>query len=241
LRFGVWIFVSSIVYFFASNFDRLYLAKIIPLGLLGVYGIARNISELLGLLAARMGNGIIFPLVAALSQLPRSELRQRLSSSRLQFLFLAALGFSLFAAVADLLINVIYDERYREAGWMLPVLIAGAWFSTLCSVNESTLLGLGKPSYGALANSLKFAFLVVALPIGFLNQGARGCVIVVAAADLCRYIPIFIGQRREKFSFGMQDAVLTVVMVGLLAVWEWLRWSWGFGTSFDGLGTVTPF
>ena len=47
LSFGKWIFASSIIYFLSTNFDRLYLAKTIPLGLLGVYGIARALSELL--------------------------------------------------------------------------------------------------------------------------------------------------------------------------------------------------
>ena len=41
LHFGKWIFASSIVYFLSANFDRLYLAKVVTLELLGVYGIAR--------------------------------------------------------------------------------------------------------------------------------------------------------------------------------------------------------
>ena len=47
VHFGKWIFLSSTVYFLSMSFDRLYLAAAIPLALLGVYGIARAISDLL--------------------------------------------------------------------------------------------------------------------------------------------------------------------------------------------------
>ena len=54
-HFGKWIFISSVLYFLSTNFDRLYLAKAVPLQLLGVYGIARSISEMLGLVVLRLG------------------------------------------------------------------------------------------------------------------------------------------------------------------------------------------
>ena len=43
------------------SFDRLYFARVIPLALLGVYGISRTISELLTTLVMRLGNIVVFP------------------------------------------------------------------------------------------------------------------------------------------------------------------------------------
>ena len=230
LHFGGWIFVSSIVYFFSTNLDRLFLAKTIPLEFLGVYGIARSISELLGSLVIRLASIIMFPLVASLSHLPRAELRQKLASTRLLFLIPAALGFSLFAAVADLLINLVYDQRYHAAGWMMPILISGVWIATLCNLNESTLLGLGRPSFAAAANGLKFGYLAFALPLSFSTYGALGCVVAIATGDIFRYVPVLVGQRRESLSFGLQDGLATFLMVGTLCGIEWARWRLGFRT-----------
>jgi O-antigen/teichoic acid export membrane protein len=235
LHFGKWIFASSIVYFLSTNFDRLYLGKAVPLQMLGVYGIARSISELLGLVVLRLGNYVLFPLIASHSQTPRAELRAQLASIRAKFLLVAAIGFSLFAATADLPIKILYDERYQAAAWMLSVLIMGSWFSILAFINESTLLGLGKPSYSAISNGLKFAFLLISLPLCVTFYGLIGGVMAVALADLFRYVPIFVGQSKERFSFGMQDLLLTLAVVLLIAFWEWLRWTLGFGTSFDSL------
>jgi O-antigen/teichoic acid export membrane protein len=238
LHFGKWILFSSLVYFMATNFDGLYLAKVVPLKVLGVYGIARSISELLSMLMMQLGNNVLFPFIASHSQLSRTNLRDQLAPLRAKLLLIAAFGVSFVIATADLAIKILYDQRYQAAGWMLPVLIIGSWFSILASSNEYALLGLGKPSYGAISNSVKLLFLLIGLPLSVKFNGLFGGVSAVALGNLVRYIPIFVGQRREHFSFGMQDFLITCVMVLLSGLWEWLRWVAGFGTSFDSLPTA---
>jgi O-antigen/teichoic acid export membrane protein len=235
LHFGKWVFLGSIVYFLSMSFDRLYLAGVIPLALLGVYGIARSISELLSMLVIRLGSIVIFPFIASHSEMPRADLREQLGSIRLKFLLIAALGVSFSAASLDLAIKIIYDERYHAAGWMIPVLVTGVWISILCSVNESTLLGLGTPRYNAIGYSMKFGWLLVGLPLSIRYFGPVGGVMVVAASDVFRYPSVLFGQIRERFAFGTQDLYMTLVMMGLLSIFEWLRWILGLGTSFGNL------
>jgi O-antigen/teichoic acid export membrane protein len=235
LGFGKWIFISSIVYFLSTYIDRLYLAKVVPLELLGIYGIARSLSDISINLVLRLGSVVVFPFIASHSHLPRADLREKLASIRTRFLLLAALGFSFFIATADLAIKILYDERYHAATWILPVLIIGSWLSTLATLNESTLLGLGKPSYSAISNGLKLAFLLIGLLLSTKIYGLLGGVVIVALAEVCRYFPVLVGQIRERFSFGMQDFFVTLALFSLVGLWEWLRWLAGFGTSFDSL------
>ena len=108
--------------------------------------------------------------------MPRIHLRDQLSPLRAKFLLLAAFIFSLFVSTADLAIRIFYDQRYHAAAWMLPVLIVGSWFSRLTNINEFTLLGLEKPSYGAVSNGLKFCFLLIGLPVGVESYGLFGVV-----------------------------------------------------------------
>ena len=242
LHFGKWIFFSSIVYFLATNFDGLYLAKVVPLTLLGVYGITRSISELPGALVMHLGNNVLFPFVASQSQMERVDLREQLAPLRGRLLLLAALGISFLIAMADLVIKILYDERYQAAGWMLPILIMGSWFSILSNLNEATLLGLGKPFYSALSNSAKFALLLFGLPLGVKAYGLFGGIMVIALVNPFRYFALLVGQRRERLSFGVQDLFVTFAMLSLIIFWEWLRWISGLGTSFESLSTVaSPF
>jgi O-antigen/teichoic acid export membrane protein len=235
LSFGKWIFASSIVFFLSMYVDRLYLGKVVPIELLGVYGIARGISDLSGNLTMRLGSVVLFPFVASHAQTPRADLHNQLAPLRAKFLLVAALGFALFVASADFAIKILYDQRYQAASWILPLLVMGSWFSVLAYVNESIVLGLGKPSYGAASNGTKLAFLAVGLPVMVGFFGLLGGVAVVALADLARYFPILIGQRREQFSFGMQDLLLTLAVLVIVGLLEWLRWAFGFGTSFDSI------
>jgi O-antigen/teichoic acid export membrane protein len=242
LHFGKWIFVSSIVYFLSTNFDRLYLAKVIGLELLGIYGIARSISEMLGMMFLRFGNYVLFPLISSHHGTPRSELRNQLIPIRARSLLLVGVGFSLVIAISDLPIKIFYDERYQAASWMLPLLVTGAWFSVLTNINESTLLGLGKPLYSALANSSKFAFLLIGLPVSVTLFGFPGGIVVVAMSDLFRYFPILFGQFRERFSFAAQDFLISLSVILLTALWELLRSIFGFGNSFGSWpGSVSIF
>ena len=64
VHFGKWIFLSSAIYFFSSNFDRLYLGKVAPFALLGIYGVARSLSDTITVLVGRLSALIVFPYIA---------------------------------------------------------------------------------------------------------------------------------------------------------------------------------
>ena len=235
ISFGKWIFVSSIIYFLAMNFDRLYIGKVAALELLGVYGIARTLSELVGTLALRLSNYLVFPLIASFQSLPRDQLRSALYTNRLVFLIFSGFSLAVLVTLGDVVITTLYDNRYVAAGWMLPILLLGTWFSVLASVNKSTLLGFGKPSYGAMANGLKLYWMIAGIPVAFTQFGVLGFVIVVATADIWRCGPTAVGLVRERFSFVGQDIVCTLIVIVLVTLCEGLRSSIGFGTSLDGL------
>ena len=76
--FGKWVYINSMVYFLSMNFDRLYFAKVLPLQVLGIYGIARSLSDLLGITATHLGNSVIFPFIASHADRPRETLRREL-------------------------------------------------------------------------------------------------------------------------------------------------------------------
>ena len=109
-------------------------------------------------------------------------------------MLISAVGFATLVTIIDFVIKFLYDQRYQAAGWMCPVLLLGAWFSMIAGLNKSTLMGFGKPIYGAAANGLKFAWLVVGFPLAFTLFGFLGVVVVVATGDLWRYFPILAGQ-----------------------------------------------
>lgn len=235
MTFGRWIFFSSILMFLCSSFDRLFLGKVAPLSVIGIYGIARTLSDMPTFLAARIGYSVIFPVISSAQSSPRADVRARLSGIRFRLLLVAAAGVAFGISVADIAVTLIYDARYHDAGWMLPLLLIGVWPAILCSINEYALLGFGKPLYGVVSNGLKLAYYLVALPLAYNYMGILGAVIAIALSDLGRYVVIGIGQWRERFSFLKQDAVATMIFLSLIVAISWMRSLAGFGTAFDSM------
>lgn len=209
---GKWIFLSSIVYFFATNFDRLYLPAHIPLAVFGVYGIARSLADVVVQTVAQINQFVVLPAVAR-SKNALHENRARLG--KLRFLGLAAIdaGIGLLIASSDLIITTIFDPRYALGAMILPMLLGGSWFSIHASVCESTLLGLGKARPMAGGNAARFLSSVLALPLALSAWGLLAAIVVIAIADVPRFLWLTWQARRERVSFALQDPILLLVMI----------------------------
>ncbi len=233
LTFGKWIFLSSVVYFISTNFDRLYLGAAIPLALLGVFGVARSLAEVIATLVTRVGNSIIFPAVAT-SEGNRSELRAKLAHSRLPLILLAATGLSIFVALSDVIIELLYDHRYHQAAYMLPILATGVWFTILSTMGESVMLGIGRPMYSAAGNVAKLLWLIIGLPIAVGAHGVIGGILVIAFADGVRYLPIWWAQKRSHLSFARQDLGVTLLMFAMIGLWREIFGLLGLTSGWSG-------
>ena len=110
IHFGKWILISTVVFFLAMNFDRLYLARGLPFQILGIYGVARSLSDVLSSLVVHIGGLVIFPMVAA-SGHSKDALKQKLSSGRGLILLGAAALVSFFISLsgAKSYVQVIID------------------------------------------------------------------------------------------------------------------------------------
>src|SRR5690606_24701593 len=56
LSFGKWITLSSAIYFVTMNLDRMYFPAVLTLEVLGVFSVARTITEIVGTVFARLNN-----------------------------------------------------------------------------------------------------------------------------------------------------------------------------------------
>jgi O-antigen/teichoic acid export membrane protein len=219
VHFGKWIFISSLIYFSAMNFDRLYFAKAVPLAALGVYGIARSLADAINLLTQRLGNLVVFPKISA-SRMAIRDLRQQILPLRRIVLVACAAFLALAVAMADQFVFLAYDARYREAASFLPVMLIGTWFSILASFADAMLMGLGKPSNVALANGAKLTTVLVVVPQVLPSGGILAAVWVFAAAEAVRYGALLLQKRSAGIGFSRQDLWATLLFFTLVIFWR---------------------
>lgn len=235
LSFGTWIFVSTIMTFLASQADRLMLGRLFPLELLGIYTIAFTFADLPRQVVQQISQKVMFPVISKYANIERSELRIKILEKRKLMLY-GLIGLVVFlAGFGDLIIALLYDERYQQAGWMLPILAVGLWPLLLSATIDRSLYAIGNPKPVAFGNCLKFIYMIILLPLGNELFGVLGAIIVIAFNDLPNYLAVNYGLWQEKLTCFKQDIEMTVIMLGLLFLVCLGRYYLGFGLPINNL------
>jgi len=209
LSFGKWILFSTAIFYLAGQVDRFLLGKYFGMELFGIYNIALIFSELPKSVIDKISNSVIFPV---LSEIRRDEIKQKIRKPRFYLLMATAVALALFSSFADYIILYLYDDRYRQAAWMLPLLFLGIWPRLLVLSIDRSLLAIGKPKSLAYGNLIKFIYMVIALPLFFHYWGALGAILAVTLNDIPLYATINISLYREKLSLIRQDLLITLFL-----------------------------
>lgn len=231
--FGKWIFVSTALTFMSEQTDRLILARLITFADLGIYNIAFTLADIPRQVLMAISGKVLFPTFSRLADLPRAEFRAKILQNRKILLVLAAIGLALLTSFGDQLILFLYDDRYKEGAWMLPLLAIGFWPRIMTQTIDQALFAIGKPNYVAYGSFLKFVFMFIGLPLGFHLLGLPGAIIVIALNDLPFYGAIAYGLGREGLDCVIQDIQATVVFILLLTIVLTARYWLGFGFPLE--------
>lgn len=229
LGFGRWVFLSTGLMFLAGQTDRVILSQFVTFATLGVVGIGLQLAEMPRQLLTRLCNQVLLPAMSKVMDRPRDELRQLIEKQRRRALPLAAVVLALGFSLSDVAVNVLYDDRYAAAGWVVAVMLLSTWIALLSMSVDPALIALGKPKYVAIANACVMLVNFVGVPLGFLTFGLVGAIGAMAAKQLAYYAVICVGLRRTGLGLGLQDARMTFLFVGLLAAMGGLRLLLGLG------------
>jgi O-antigen/teichoic acid export membrane protein len=214
-HFGKWIFTSSILSFLVSNGDRLLLGGMVDTTVLGVYVIAFLIVSSVEAALIRIIGAVTFP---ALSEI----VRERPAHLKTNYYRLHAVvaSFAYFCSgvlmmSGQSLINVLYDARYAQAGWMVEVL-ASALVIAPFQVSIQCFMALGKPQLNSSIFAVRLVSLFVAMPVGFHFFGLPGALWAsVSSQFLCLPMIIFYNVRHGLFDLRQELLLLPVVLAGM--------------------------
>jgi len=190
LHFGKWLFLSAVITFFALNGDRVILGGLITAEQLGFYSIAFFLATSLKDLVEKLTFNVWFPL---LSQTYR-ENKERLTivyygiRQKLDVVIYFCVG--LLYITAPFIIDILYDERYSDAGWMLQMLAVTIIASTF-RLGSTLLLSMGNPKVGTVAVAIRAVALMTMVPYSFGNYGLQGAIWAIAVNPLFE-IPVIL-------------------------------------------------
>lgn len=216
ISFGKWILVSSAVYVFAVNGDRILLGGYVDAHTLGLYAIAILIVGSIEGILSRLFATVSLPTLSEVARNNPARLRDIYYKLRipgdLLLLFLAGL---LFAA-GHLVIDLLYDSRYSAAGAMLQIL-ALSLFAARFGVAHQIYLAVGMPRYLALINTVRFLSFFTLVPTLYYLAGVQAAIWGIALHGLAT-VP-FVYYFNEKLGlndFRRELMVLIALPIGFL-------------------------
>jgi O-antigen/teichoic acid export membrane protein len=183
LRFGKWIFLSSILGFLVNSGDRILLGGLVSSEVLGIYAVAFLLVNAVESALTKLINDLAFPALSEVARDRPGDLRRVLYRFHFHIgtiaMFLAGLLWGAGQGVVDLL----YDPRYSSAGWMLGVLAAGL-AAMPYRVGALCIVALGRPGILTVLTATRLVAMYAATPLAFEWFGLHGALwaIVLSAA-----------------------------------------------------------
>ena len=166
MRIGKWIFLSTLIMFFASQFEKLIFGSLVDAETLGIYGIALGLAAIPLTAVLRIGGSVLFPTFSRVASHP-ARFRDVYGRTRTMLLTAGATIVCGMIACGPFIIGALYRENYAAAGWMLQLLAIGAWFQIVDASNVAALLAHQKPKLIALGNSTKVVFMLALVPLAY--------------------------------------------------------------------------
>jgi O-antigen/teichoic acid export membrane protein len=217
LDFGKWVFVSSGLYVLATAGDRLLLGAFVDARALGLYAIAALLIAAAAGLLHRLYFNVTLPALSEVARNAPGRLRE--VYAKLGLPGDVALGFSagLLYACGPLVIDLLYDPRYAEAGPVLSIL-ALSLVAVRYEAARQLYLAVGRPQYGTVLSLVRFVSLCVLVPSLFRLGGVQAAIWGVALHALA-VVPFVYGfnARLGVNDYRREAMVLVLIPLGYAA------------------------
>lgn len=213
INFGKWVFLTSILVFLAGQLDRMTLAKLTTLDIVGLYSIGFMWAYLPLHIATVWSSNIILPL-ASRELRDTSPRKQFLINYRRVLVFTMLLVCIVEFATLHFLFSYLYNSEYKGAIWFFDILLFGTVVRVWDESYRVFNLSAGNPVYTALGSFLSIVIFGLAVFPLFRSFGAYGVAIAYAASQFGSVAAGFLGARKVQLSDAKSDAAgLSLVMI----------------------------
>jgi O-antigen/teichoic acid export membrane protein len=225
IRFGKWIFLSTIAGFALGQGDKLVLGKYLSLEQLGIYNIGYFLASFPLLLGVMLIGKILIPIYR---EKPPSESAQNFKQLQKMRFILTGMIFLLvmfFGLSGVALIHLLYDSRYYAAGAVVVLVVIVQIPQVIVLTYDQAALASGDSRRFFVLAAARAILMISGLVIGIQILSLPGALIGQGIAMLAAY-PVVVWLARKQGAWDpLHDAVFAVsgVLFALLALW--LNWA----------------
>jgi O-antigen/teichoic acid export membrane protein len=175
---------SSLLSLGLNQFDKIVFLRLFDLRLLGIYGLAGNIAGSIESLISKISQTVLYPRCAHnFRDNPATATKRYYTENTKLFAGILAMPAAL-AGAAHLLIALMYDPRYSQAGSVLQALAIRAVLLSFASPAEDLLISAGQFHVILIGNVLRASWIVLGSLIGYYFFGFSGFVYGLSLSGL---------------------------------------------------------
>lgn len=209
--FGRWVMGSTLVTFLAMSVDRILLGRLLSLSELGLYAIGMTFARVATQVATRLGNAVIFPMLARYQDQPERLIAFCLRS-RHTVLWVSAAICSSFALIAPVFFGTLYDPRYAEAGALSQWMALYVWAWVLTATMDRIPLALGRPNLLFWSNLVNLGGMAMAVA-GYWLFRLPGFITGMALANVAAHTFLLMRSPLGRRELGGQALRFTVPLL----------------------------
>lgn len=209
-RFGRWIFVSTVITFFAREADKLLLGTWLGIGMFGVYSISVSVLSVPTAVCGQLAAGVLFPVLSEHGRQDPSLMGDKLKAARGIVLPVCVLIVTGVVCGAPILFGVLYHEQYADAAWIAQLLAIPTWFTLLSLSADRAIPALGDNKWLALSNLLKLCATAAAGYYGFRSGGLPGFIVAMTVGTLVGHAVVQAALARNGVGIIGQDMRFTL-------------------------------
>ncbi len=217
--FGKWIFVSSMIGFLAAHGEKLILGASLSTESFGIFSIASTLMvAVMGVYGSFNAHIIFSALSEALRTDAATAARVYTRVQQVADLFLGVMAGGLFMS-GHWVVQLFYDQRYQNAGWMLEWLGLGL-LAIRHQVVEQLMFAKGEPAWVSASNTLRAMCLAVLIPAGFALAGEKGAIAAVVLSQFASWpVALWFKFKNDLLTWPSERIWLPAFAVGLLLGW----------------------
>ena len=211
-HFGKWIFLSTTFTFFATQFDKVILGRLLTLHELGLYSIAFSVSSIAYQLFGTLSGKVLFPVFSHFGRDGIEIFRRNLLCIRSLLMPIILFICSVFLSVIPSFF-LIYEEEYHDVGRICQYFMLVVWIGLIQECLIKAPLALGMAKIQALFSLANAGFRIIFSILGFLYAGLEGFIIGMAFGSFLGYSVIHVWARSINIYILKSDLLYTAIII----------------------------
>lgn len=217
-RFARYITGSSIITLILTQGDKIALSRLLSLDQFGLYAIAASLALAAAGFTGPYANRVLYPTYSRAMRDEPGNIAHvyRLSGRWIRLLYAFAAG--CLTTAAPLVIEILYDPRYRGAALYLQLLAIGTVPLMNTQAGNAVLIATGRMWTTLNANLIRLAWLAGGGYAGYRLYGVPGLVGAVGTVELIAQLYYWLELRRARLLSLRTEGLQIATTIGGLII-----------------------